>query len=327
MAVAVERREVPKLKRATKSRQWTEESRWSLRRTRGRSLYGRRAYAGVDEHGDVTVVCQLLAFPQVRRPVEPGREDHPDLCPCYQWRQGQPAQATARVGRCRRLRFVWSARCAADQDPGWRPNHPAHPYLPETARPVEVRAAGQRDRFELSGDKLEQWLLDPSRCVEILRESPRREASDDTEFDSGAFTSEGEEGPSSAPLGVGGHAERTLPPVGDAARAGDERSALRPVRSAPQQPTQFDDMQLARRQEGEPVHATPRSHHVAAVVETDWADLRAAGVSGVLAGLGFEDRAAASMQRITEALSIARADLVEYNLAGRPEILGVLQGP
>lgn len=166
---------------------------------------------------------------------------------------------------------------------------------------------GQRDRFELSGEKLEQWLDDPSQSVVILRQSSHEETADDG-LDADEYVE-----PISAP------------PAGRAKASGGQQSSLRRVADKDLQPSLFDQMGVSTHT-AEPVSPPPRSAQTAEVQETDWDYLRSAGVSGVLAGLGFERRAEVSMQRIASELRIARADLVEYDLAGRPQILETLQG-
>lgn len=191
---------------------------------------------------------------------------------------------------------------------------------------------GQRDRFELSGDKLERWLDDPSQCVAILRQSPRAET------------------PEGGPVNASGGVETR--PAPDAIRAvpGADRAAdalksdhgalagnstdevshlknpLRPAVGGGQQPTLFDEARRIERDDAEPALSAPRSPQTATVSKTDWNELRASGITGILAGLGFEDRAETSMRRITAELPISQADLVEYDLAGRNQILELLDG-
>lgn len=181
---------------------------------------------------------------------------------------------------------------------------------------------GQRDRFELSGEKLEQWLGDPSQCVVILTQSPRAEVAED-----GSTGDAPAGGEPQSPAEVSGS-----PTSDDGATAvisphveKDRKSTLRRAAGTPKQPTLFDEVRVVER-EVEPEPSAPRSAQAAAVSTADWDELRAAGVSGVLAGLGFEARAETSMQRITTELSIGQADLVEYDLPGRTRILDVLGG-
>lgn len=190
---------------------------------------------------------------------------------------------------------------------------------------------GQRDRFELSGDKLEQWLDDPSRCVAILRQSPRAETPEGGSVNAsgGAKTR-----PDPAAIPFVPEANRAA----DALKADDAlavspthedghlQSALRPSAGGAQQPTLFDEVRGIERHEIELAPSAPRSPQTATVSKTDWNELRASGITGVLAGLGFEDRAETSMQRITTELPISQADLVEYDLAGRTHILELLEG-
>lgn len=171
---------------------------------------------------------------------------------------------------------------------------------------------GQRDRFELSGEKLEQWLDDPSQCLAILRQSPREEAL------------------GSAPTGAGPVGAEPLPTADEVLARGSDhddrgrQSTLKRAAGAPRQSTLFDQVRISEREQTEPAPSAPRSAQTAAVSKTDWNELRTAGISGILAGLGFEDRAETSIQRITTELSIAQADLVEYDLAGRRRILELL---
>lgn len=153
---------------------------------------------------------------------------------------------------------------------------------------------GQRDRFELSGDKLERWLEEPSESVTILRGSPRS--------DIAAAESELEE---------------TDFPGTEAAESAGIVS----------QPTLFDQADDFQGDDaGVSEVAVSRSPRTSEIVATDWDELREVGISSVLAGLGFEERAETSMQRITTELSVARADLVEYRLTGRARILDLLSG-
>lgn len=192
---------------------------------------------------------------------------------------------------------------------------------------------GQRDRFELSGDKLEQWLDDPSQCVAILRQSPHAEAPE------GGPTSDAPAGAETQPdaeaIPAAREADRAADAVtsADGTLAGDSphedsdrQSTLRPAAGAPLQPTLFDEVRVTERENTEPAPSAPRSAQTATVSKTDWNELRDSGITGILAGLGFEDRAETSMQRITSELPISQADLVEYDLAGRSRILELLDG-
>ncbi|MBO9556704.1 protein kinase [Cellulomonas sp.] len=192
---------------------------------------------------------------------------------------------------------------------------------------------GHRDRFELSGDKLEQWLDDPSQCVTILRQSPRSYPTDVFQVGDAASDAESQlVAMANGDLPDAGRVASTstsdaTPQTGDSAHAdGDRRSTLRPAHGAHAQPTLFDDVRIDEDEESESVAAAPRSAQTATVSKADWNELRNSGVSGVLGGLGFEARAETSMRRITAELAIAQADLVEYGLAGRTGILEVLDG-
>lgn len=187
----------------------------------------------------------------------------------------------------------------------------------------------QRDRFELSGPKLERWLENPSECVSILRDSPRYDSAEDSEpikdtADTSHTRANTRGGPAvTSPPPSGASNEDGKPVLAHRENFGPARDRKSPHIIS--QPTLFDHVPDASAGGGVSSVPPPRKAQTAEVLGTTWAELEAEGISQVLAGLGFETRAETSIERITRALPIVRADLVEYDLKGRSRIIDLLK--
>lgn len=147
-----------------------------------------------------------------------------------------------------------------------------------------------RDRFELSGAELEEWLDNPERGREILIRSPvavdpapLETEEDAADTDSDALATGEEDVADAAPTLF-----RDLPGEGD-----------------PEEPEHAPDL--------------ADSYAVRAIAEARplrLGDLPANGVAGVVFGLGFEERTLESARRVLDATQPAAALLVRYDERG-----------
>ncbi len=158
----------------------------------------------------------------------------------------------------------------------------------------------QRDRFELSGDDLEEWLSHPDRTREILVRN----------LTGGGLTDPTPEPPHPTARDVGPDST-----VSEPERAtGTGSPGLTEAQPAPRPQTLFelaeDDEPLPAELPSLARERRPRR------TEPDADELKASGVDGVLLGRGFEERTLASTQRLAEHLDPFQAVLVSYPLEG-----------
>lgn len=153
----------------------------------------------------------------------------------------------------------------------------------------------KRDRFELSGADLEEWLSHPDRTREILVRNLAGSSGH-----SGGVASDADSMSEDDVYSI--HAEPEAP---------NSESNVIPV---PRQPALFE---MAEDEEEMPVELAeiarqrmPRLH------EVDRDALAALGVESVIVGRGFEARTLASAQRLAESLGPFKAILVSYPLDG-----------
>lgn len=163
----------------------------------------------------------------------------------------------------------------------------------------------QRDRFELSGDDLEEWLAHPERTREILL----RNLTGSNGTSSRALQQESD---LDAPeLANAIAAEQVVPATQrGGARAGEPKRAR-----VPPAQTLFD-----LPDDAEPDSLVEMVDFAAlrmpTVRETDSQSLRELTVANVVLGRGFEARTAASAERLGSVLSGIKATLVWYPLEG-----------
>lgn len=159
----------------------------------------------------------------------------------------------------------------------------------------------QRDRFELSGPDLEEWLSHPDRTREILVRN--------------LSGSGGDTDDEAAPDG-----ERVVePPPSAAQQAPVETASIEPkrgpeARTATRPQTLFelaDDDETAG--DEVPDFARERMPRLSELSSDELSDL---GIETVALGRGFEERTLASAQRLSDALRPAHAVLVSYPLEG-----------
>ena len=162
---------------------------------------------------------------------------------------------------------------------------------------VNFIGLAERDRFELSGSDLEEWLGNPSRGKEILLRN------------------------------LGGDCEReTL----DADSYSDDESEIQEV----DQRKASNDSQIALFEIGETIPSTDTSRNVETATFSDnpfvverkldvWKNVRDAGLDAsidqIVVGLGFEERTLASVRRISQLTGVTSAVAVRYLEQGRSD--------
>jgi hypothetical protein len=159
----------------------------------------------------------------------------------------------------------------------------------------------QRDRFELSGVDLEEWLSHPERTHEILVRNLKGSgagAIGEPEPEGAPATSEADEPTKAAP---------STPPALKAS----------PPRRADAPPRPLTLFEIAEDDEELPVELRDFARdRMPRLTELDGAELRALGLEGVVLGRGFEERTLVSAQRLAESVDSPRAVLVSYPLDG-----------
>jgi hypothetical protein len=157
-----------------------------------------------------------------------------------------------------------------------------------------------RDRFELSGPDLEDWLSNPDRTREILIRNLTGSANGDGSegADSGAPQADADAAP---PAGT--RVARRKP-------VGEPDAGV--AKTRPQ--TLFESVEAVEAEDEEvPDFARSRMPRMN---ELGGADLAELGIESVLLGRGFEERTLASAQRLSGALRFPRGVLVSYPLEG-----------
>ena len=164
-----------------------------------------------------------------------------------------------------------------------------------------------RDRFELSGTDLEEWLSNPERTKEILirnltgsgngGHSPQQAKGNGRQEEVAPFTPSPKNQPSS-------NTETPLPPAPEA-------------KARPQ--TLFELTEDREPEDGQiPDFARQRMPSIGEVSPGQLAEL---DIEAVILGRGFEERALASSRRLREAVHFPRGVLVSYDLEGcGPEV-------
>jgi hypothetical protein len=176
-----------------------------------------------------------------------------------------------------------------------------------------------RDRFELSGDDLADWLSHPERTREILMrnlnlagdENGEDRSAADAEPNDGKPDAEGTLPETSASSGARGAAS------GKPAASRSRTRSPRPARQ--REPTLFDADHQANGELQE--LATRRVPQVTAV---DSRSLAHEEIHTVVLGRGFEDRALASTRRLLERCTPERAILIRYPLEGHGKAIEAL---
>jgi hypothetical protein len=146
----------------------------------------------------------------------------------------------------------------------------------------------ERDRFELSGAGLEEWLSDPSKGKEVLLRNLGGGLEEDEETDS--------EGLPEEPKKI------DLSPSANAA------------------PTFFDHLETQQRSSAGPRETTatePPIEPDITVAPLAERDLAALGPVPIILGLGFEDRTLKSVERLVRLLPPAKVFAVQYDEEGR----------
>jgi hypothetical protein len=150
---------------------------------------------------------------------------------------------------------------------------------------VSYIGLGERDRFELSGDDLQEWLDHPERGKEILI---RNHVEDDGEEDGRVETI------------------AETPGAGDDGLAGEAPSRVG-------QMTLFGV--LSPQPAGRPVY--PEILPLPTIGVVSETDIGRAGIVSIVAGLGFEERTEISVRRVAEACGARDILLIRYPALGR----------
>jgi hypothetical protein len=156
----------------------------------------------------------------------------------------------------------------------------------------------QRDRFELSGEDLEEWLSHPDRTREILLRNL-----------TGSVNNE---------PGSPEQAEETLDNLDQSTTETLPNSQSQPleVASAPRPLTLFDHL-IGEAQETAPEETIQfAQQRMPRVHEVQLDELPALHISGAVIGRGFEERTAASAERLGQLLKDLDVTLVSYSLEG-----------
>jgi hypothetical protein len=173
----------------------------------------------------------------------------------------------------------------------------------------------QRDRFELSGPDLEEWLSHPERTREILL----RNLTGSAGLSDMGNPEDGESISGDAPMtpdeSVSSPARRNI-------TAGSRKAE---TRLAPRPQTLFE---IAEDEQEGPVEMPAFARgRVPRLSDLGPNDLRALGVEVLVLGRGFEERALASVSRLAENIRPSHAVLVSYPLDGHgPEVEKVARG-
>jgi hypothetical protein len=149
----------------------------------------------------------------------------------------------------------------------------------------------ERDRFELSGAGLEEWLADPSRGKEILLRNL-----------GGGVEEEGVEVTEEA--GGGSSAE---PTSGDAAPAAEAAPTLFDLLETRQEPAIGPELP----------HTDPPPEHEIRVEELTEKEVAALRPTSVVLGLGFEDRTLESTRELVRVLPPATVFAIRYEEEGK----------
>lgn len=169
----------------------------------------------------------------------------------------------------------------------------------------------ERDRFEISGPDLEEWLNHPDRTAEILL---RKLGGPNGTAEEQPTDEDEEEIPTSHET------------TGAAARTTTSQSARvrNSVESKPRPPTLFEAFDSADETDEELIKLA-RSR-VPAVTELPAERLPDIGLQSILLGRGFEERTLISTQRLLERVHPPHATLIWYPLEGHSaEVEGVLR--
>lgn len=159
----------------------------------------------------------------------------------------------------------------------------------------------QRDRFELSGADLEEWLTHPNRTREILLrnlggvdsdEAPP-EGDPDVEIPGGRVSKED------------GRPERAEPRSGHRRR--QQQPTVRPI-------TLFETVEDASSEDSDASGLAQA--RVPRVRRIDAKEVSGLGIDAIVVGRGFEERTLASTRRLLKAVRPSRAELVTYPLNG-----------
>ena len=146
---------------------------------------------------------------------------------------------------------------------------------------VNFIGLSERDRFELSGSELEEWLVDPGNGKEILLRN------------------------------LGGD----LDPENDAAWM-DENTDV----STPETPSLFENLEVSPRKQSadnDVSESVPRVEEGLLVEELDEATVTDSRVGGVLVGLGFEERTLYSVTRLRKVFNPKEVHLIQYEEPGK----------
>jgi hypothetical protein len=144
----------------------------------------------------------------------------------------------------------------------------------------------ERDRFELSGDDLQEWLDQPERGKQILIRN--------------LIDAEEEDQPISETSSVPGQAEASL-------RLNPKEEQMTLFGSPTPQPSDRPEY--------------PSILPLPTVTEVPTDQIAAAGIGTLVAGLGFEERAEHSFRRVAEAAGVKNTLLVRYPEPGRTKAI------
>jgi hypothetical protein len=163
----------------------------------------------------------------------------------------------------------------------------------------------QRDRFELSGSDLEDWLANPDRTREILVRNLTGAGAAGEDEDANDEEPAGPAEPAPAP-------KRPAPTPPSAAE--------------PRAPTLFEQDSDDGASEADEVSDLAR-RRMPRLTELDVDDLAGLGVHSLVLGRGFEERTLVSAQRIAASIRAEEGVLVSYPLDGHgPEVEDVAKG-
>jgi hypothetical protein len=167
-----------------------------------------------------------------------------------------------------------------------------------------VIGLADRDRFELSGQGLENWLERPSSAKKtLLRNQIKSEVEAATSTSAGAPSVSETNRPNDGRVG----------PIEPFSGVGDEELTLGPKAASPQQARLFDvntvpNLQVAPRFMAKPIAIE--------IQQLSDAQLRLLEIGGVITALGFEDRALASNEFLSGSTSPQVVYAIRYPLKG-----------
>jgi hypothetical protein len=148
----------------------------------------------------------------------------------------------------------------------------------------------ERDRFELSGAGLEEWLSDPSGGKEVLLRN------------------------------LGGGVEEEDETNGETEIAG--KDAVHETQTNERTPTLFDRLEISQKPSGgalEPPPPTRPIEQSICVKQLSPKEVAASRPASIVLGLGFEDRTLKSVEQLTKILPPSKVFAIQYDESGKSE--------